>query len=112
MLDVIHAFFQIGLERKVKVVLRRNISTDHGKAPCGMLAGLLSRGESYPLKGPHCRPQAHGVALFCAWNPRAKLRAQYMENAISPPWMNVLETTPTDSRPCLESQDISSLSKG
>ena len=98
MLDVIHAFFQIGLDRKVKVILGRNVSTDHRKAPCGAHTGLLYRKESYPSIGPHCRPQAHRVASFCVWNPRAKLRAQYMENAISPPWMNVLETPPPPHR--------------
>ena len=92
MLDVIHAFFQIVLERKVKAVLWRNVFTDHAKAPYGAHAGLLYREESHPSMGPHCRPQAHRVASFCGWNPRAKLRAQDMENAISPPWMNVLET--------------------
>ena len=57
-------------------------------------SGLLYKKGSYPSIGPHCRPQAHRVASFCVWNPRAKLRAQYVENAISPPWMNVLESPP------------------
>lgn len=92
MLDVIHAFFQIGLKRKGKtsLSLQRNVPPEPREGS--------RRGPLPASPGPTAES-------FCVWNPRAMPGSQWVANAISLSWMNVLEIS---HHPCLcrESQDL------